>query len=69
VLVGGVVDDQLDDDAEAARMRRLDEVAEAVERAMGRVDRPVAGDVVAVVLERRGLEGEQPDGTGAESAM
>jgi len=52
VLVRGVVDDQLNQDLEAARVRRLDEGAEVIERPVTRVDVPVVGDVVAVVLER-----------------
>ena len=66
VLVGGVVDDQLDDDPEAARVRRRDEGAEVVEGAVDGVDRLVVRDVVAVVPERRGIEGQQPDGGRAE---
>jgi hypothetical protein len=43
VLVRGVVDDQLDDDADAAGMRLFDKVAEIVERAVGRMDRELSG--------------------------
>src|SRR3712207_7484265 len=52
-LVGGVVDDELGDDAQPVRVRRVEEGAEVLDRAVLRVDRLVARDVVAVVLERR----------------
>ena len=35
VLIGGVVDDQFDNDPDATRVCRLDESAEVVERAVG----------------------------------
>ena len=44
----------------------VDEALEVVERAVDRVDRGVVGDVVAVVPERRRIEGEQPDAGDAE---
>ena len=40
--------------------------AEVLHRAVGRIDRAVVGDVVAVVAQRRGVEGQQPDGGDAE---
>src|SRR5207302_1123747 len=61
MLVGAVVDHQLDDDADVARMRRFDKIAEIVERAVGRVDRLVIRDVVAVVAQWRLVERQQPD--------
>jgi hypothetical protein len=66
MLVGGVVDHQLDDDPDAAGMRCLDESADILERAIGRVDGCIVRDVVAIIAERRGIEGQQPDGGGAE---
>jgi hypothetical protein len=59
VLVRGVVDDELDDDADAARVPRLDEVAEVVDRAVGGVDVLVLGDVVAVIAQRREVERQE----------
>ena len=66
VLVGGVVDDELGDDAQAAAVRLDDEGAEVVERAVRRVHVLVVGDVVAVVAQRRRVERQQPDGVDAE---
>src|SRR2546430_5074176 len=59
VLVGGVVQHELDDDPQPAPMRLLEEDLEVVERAAVRMDAVVIGDVVAVVAGRRGEEGEQ----------
>ena len=66
MLVGGVVDDQLGDDAQPAGVRLLDEAVEVLERTVGGVDVPVVGDVVAVVPQRRRVEGLQPDRVDAE---
>ena len=44
----------------------VEELLEVVERAVVRVDVGVVGDVVAVVLERRRVERQQPDGGDAE---
>ena len=66
VLVRGVVDDELGDDADAALVRRLDERLEVVERAVGRVDPAVVRDVVAVVTQRRRIERHHPDRRGAQ---
>ncbi len=49
MLVGGVIDDQLGDDTQAAPLRLGDEAAEVLHRAERRIDRTVVGDVVAVV--------------------
>ena len=61
VLVGGVVDDQLGDHPQAAPVRLVDQPPGVLERAVGRVDGAVVGDVVAVVAQRRGVERQQPD--------
>ena len=66
VLVGRVVDDQLGDHAQPARVRLPDELTELLERAVGRVDVAVLRDVVAVVAERGRVEGQQPDRVDAE---
>jgi hypothetical protein len=44
----------------------LEEVLEVAQAAVVRVDGGVVGDVVAVVLERRGVEGQQPHGGDAQ---
>jgi hypothetical protein len=48
------------------RVRELDEVAE---RAVGRIDVVIVGDVVAVVAAGRGLERHQPDRGDAEAVQ
>ena len=67
VLIGGVVDDELGDDADAAAVRFGDEVIEVVERAVARMDVLVVGDVVAVVSQRRRVERQQPEAVDAEA--
>jgi hypothetical protein len=42
------------------------ELLHITERAVARVDGGVVGDVVAIVLERRGVEGQQPERGDAE---
>ena len=66
MLVGGVVDDELDDDLHVAAMGFGEEVLEVVEGAVAGVDVDVVGDVVAVVAEGRGEEGEEPEAGDAE---
>ena len=66
VLIGGVVDDELGDDPEPEAVRFGDEAIEVLERAVARMDVLVVGDVVAVVLERRRVEREQPEAVDAE---
>ncbi len=66
VLVGGVVDDQLDHDLHVALVGGVEELLEVVERAVGGVDVDVVGDVVAVVAQGRGEEGQEPEAGDAE---
>ena len=66
VLVGGVVRDEVDDDAHAELVRALEQAVGVGERAEQRVDVAVVGDVVAGVGLRRGVEGREPDGVHAE---
>ncbi|MET4796433.1 hypothetical protein ABIF64_008611 [Bradyrhizobium japonicum] len=56
VLVGGVIDDELGDDAQAALLRFLDEALEVLHRPEIGIDRAVVGDVVAVVAPGRWIE-------------
>ena len=51
---------------QAAAVRLADEVADVGAGAVVGMDVVVVGDVVAVVLERRGIEGQQPEGVDAE---
>jgi hypothetical protein len=50
-------------------MRGVEEGDDVVERAVVRMHAGEIGDVVAVVLERRRVEREQPDGRHPSSAM
>ena len=61
MLVRGVVDDELGDDPHAALVRFLDQPLDILQIAIGRIDRPIVGDVVAIVAQRRGIEGQKPD--------
>ena len=66
VLVGDVVGHDVDDRADAERGRLGDEPLCLVDRAEGRVDHAVVGDVVAAVGERGGVPRGEPDGVHAE---
>ena len=66
MLVRGVIDDQLGDDAQAAAVRLFEKALEIVEVAVDRIDGAVVGDVVAVVAQRRRIERQQPEGGDAE---
>ena len=66
VLVGRVVEHELGDHAQAARLRLLHEQLEAAHVPVVGVDRAVVGRVVAVVAQGRGVEGQQPDRRDAE---
>ena len=66
MLIGRVIDDELGDDPDLAPVRFLDEAIEVVQRSVGGVNVLVVGDVVAVVLERRRIEGQQPQRIDAE---
>ena len=54
MLVGGVIDDELGDDAQPAPVGFLDEGAEVIARAVLRMDVVIVGDVVAVVAPGEG---------------
>ncbi|KAJ6445398.1 hypothetical protein O9K51_00157 [Purpureocillium lavendulum] len=68
VLVARVVDDEVEEDAQAAGVAGGDEGLGVGERAVGRVDGAVVGHVVAHVALGAGEDGRQPDGRGAEVA-
>src|SRR5437763_13184563 len=66
VLVGGVVDYEIDQNANAAlfgAVRKLDEIAE---RTIARIDIIIVGDVVTIVSTRRSLT-RQPNRSHAQS--
>ena len=62
MLVRRVVDHQLGDHPDAAFMGRFQKGLEVLEIAVERVNARVVGDVVPVVLQRRRVEGQEPDG-------
>ncbi|MGY3078449.1 hypothetical protein ACVWZZ_004857 [Bradyrhizobium sp. LM6.10] len=66
MLVRGVVDHEVDDDADAALLAAMGEFDEIAQRAVTGIDAVIVGDVVAVVAARRGLERHQPDRGDAE---
>ena len=66
MLVRGVVDDELGDDAKAALLRFLDEALEILHRPEIGIDVAVIGDVIAVVAAWRGIERQQPQRGDAE---
>ena len=66
VLVGGVVDDVVHDDADAALLGLGDHAVEVGHGAVFGIDGGVVGDVVAVVDAGRGIHGRDPDGVDAE---
>jgi hypothetical protein len=66
VLVARVVDHELRDHAQPAPVRLVEEPLEVLDRAVGGVDLLVRRDVVAVVFQRRRVEGEQPEAGDAE---
>ena len=66
VLVGRVVHHEVGDDAEPSGVRFIEEALEVGQRPVVGVHRPVVGDVVAVVPERRGEEREEPQAVHAE---
>ncbi len=69
VLVGGVVRDEVDDDAQAQRVRVADQRVGVQQAAEHGVDGPVVGDVVAGVGLRGGVEGAEPHGVHAQVAQ
>ena len=66
MLIRGVVDDQLGDDAQPAPVRLAHETLEVAAGSIHRVDVVVIGDVVTVVAQRRWVERQQPDRVDAE---
>ena len=69
VLGGGVVDHEVHHEPHAALVDRGEQRVEVRERAEHRLDVLVVGDVVAVVVLRRGVDGREPDHVDAERAQ
>src|SRR5579862_2475989 len=66
MLVGCMVDHELRDHADTARVRLTDELAKVSQRAVVAVNVAVFADIVAVVQAGRRIKRQQPDGVGAE---
>ena len=66
VLIRRVVQHQLDDHAQPARVRLREELLEVLQRAVARMDARVVRDVVPVVAERRRIHRLQPQAVHAE---
>src|SRR5262249_14909325 len=66
MLIAGVIDDLLRDDANAAMMRLAQECLEVRQRAVAGMDARVIRDVVAVVAQRRRVERQKPQHADAE---
>ena len=60
VLVGRVIDDEVDDDPDAAIVRRADDLDEVAVASESRIDTVEVGDVVAVVTVGTRVERHQP---------
>ena len=60
VLIRGMVQDQFSDDSQAAVMRLPQEDLEILQRAILRMNLAIVGDIIPVVLERRGVKRQQP---------
>ena len=69
MLVRGVVDDQIEDDPNAALPRRSGQVREVTEAAQCRVDAVVVADVVATVAPGTGMDRIQPQARDSQSGQ
>src|SRR5580704_3985591 len=66
VLIRGVIDDQIDEHADAALLCSVGELHEVAERAEARIYFVVVRNIVAVIAAGRGLKRHEPDGGNAE---
>ena len=66
MVARGVVHDEVGDHAHAELVRLVDEAAEVVDDAVVGMDAEEVRDVVAAVLERRGVHRQQPDAVDPE---
>jgi hypothetical protein len=66
MLIGGVIENHIHDDANAPAFRFLHQRVEVLHGAVLRVDGFVVGDVVAEVDLRRGIHGRDPDRVDAQ---
>ena len=66
VLIRGVVEHEIHDDADAAALRLADQVLHIRHRAIGGIDCFVVSDVIAVIHHRRRVHRREPDRPDAE---
>ena len=69
MLVGRVVDDEVDHHADAPLASQAEKIHEVSEGAEARIDIVVVGDVVAVVAIRRRMKGQQPHARNAQGVQ
>ena len=61
MLIGGVVEDEFDDNLKATSVRRRQERLDVAEGPVAGVDIPVVRYVIAIVFQRRRKERQQPN--------
>ena len=61
MLIRGVIQDHFDDDPDAPLVGRVEKLPEILQCSVAGMDGVVIGDVVAVVAQRRGEEGHEPN--------
>ena len=66
MLVRRVIEDEIDEDAHLPLVRFSHELIEVRHRPVVGIDRTIVGDVVARVLERRGVHRHEPERVDAE---
>ena len=64
--IGGVIQHQVHDDADVARMRRFDQVFELVQRPIGFIHAVIVGNVIAIVAQGRRVDRHDPNTIHAE---
>ena len=66
MLIGGVIQHEIHDDADSPLVSLLHQRVEVVERAEPWVNVDVITDIVAEISHRRRIDGREPDGVDAE---
>jgi hypothetical protein len=61
VLIGGVIDDQIDQDSHAPLLRTVGEFDEFAQRPKARINVVVIGDVITCIAIGRDLERHEPN--------
>src|SRR5690349_9898628 len=64
--IGSMVDDEIDNDAQAALLTAMSKLNEVAQRAVSGIDSIIIGDVVTIVPAGRRLKRHQPDRGDAE---